>query len=281
MFLFIICLLSQPTLCIAGAWLLEEGEKRAITSLRFYESQNAFDTFAQNVDASLHSQLLLSSYIEYGFSEYITLGLEPHLVSYNDKNVHGPLSEKDAVFTDSHAVSSDVFLRYAVFESAQYVFSIEPMVQLPLLAHLHQGGSGYRFIPKTHLYALKASFGHSFSKDLDFFIFDLGKKHSFLDVGLSFRRPSRFTTAVRDHFVLDIKQGLYLTDNVLIEQTANIQFSSEFEHGFAERALLGVSFSGVLFLDQKTALQFSYTEDVLGRNIRMGKSTTLSLWWRF
>ncbi|MFZ1991914.1 MAG: hypothetical protein WAW96_19335, partial [Alphaproteobacteria bacterium] len=71
-----LCLCWVPRPALAGAWLQPKGDIQVISTLTYHSSLGGFDDRGNPV-ASKYARFELSPYIEYGATNWLTLGAEP------------------------------------------------------------------------------------------------------------------------------------------------------------------------------------------------------------
>ena len=125
--LWLASLASIPAL--AGAWPQEEGNWQIIHSVSLYSADEFFDPLGNNVPQSTFTQRQYNPYIEYGWRDHTTIGINAFI---QDSSSNG----------DSNFGLGDVelFARTLLWQknpewkNSEWVISIQPLIKLPSFA---------------------------------------------------------------------------------------------------------------------------------------------------
>ena len=125
--LWLASLASTPAL--AGAWPQEEGNWQIIHSVSLYSADEFFDPLGNNVPQSTFTQRQYNPYIEYGWKDHTTLGINAFVQSSSSNG-------------DSNLGLADVelFARTRLWakkmegKDSEAVISIQPVIKLPSFA---------------------------------------------------------------------------------------------------------------------------------------------------
>lgn len=109
----------------AGAWTRQQGEFMVLLPAAYVVANKSFDDDGERVDRRRFAMFELSPYLEYGFTDALTGGMQP---KYRWVEVDTPTGEK----SNSGLVESDFFLRYRLWREGQAAFSVQTQVKAPL-----------------------------------------------------------------------------------------------------------------------------------------------------
>ncbi len=256
-----------PALASAAGWTQPEGKGQVILAARYYTTDEFFDNQSNRRDQPRYSKYELNPYLEYGFTDAITLGANGFVDYVTQKN--------PATTHDTNLMLSDVelFSRVRVAHGEDWVFSLQPLIKFPSLYHHSDAPrSGSEFFDAE----LSAQAGKSFSA--------FGQSH-FTTFSAGYRH--RFDTP-KDQIKLEWAAGLTLDDHWMllpqvaytgrIDAAANSTFT---QSGQDDYNLLKLQLSGRYHLSDFWALEGGAFVHGWGENTGSGGGVVFALWRQF
>lgn len=259
---FLLCnfVLALPGLgARAGAFLQKDGEGIVISTSRFTGSSNAFDAKGRIVPVDLYSKYELSTYIEYGAADWITLILQPTL----GRNLkEGP---PFGVYYGPGSVEAGARVKIGEYETA--VFSTQATIHIP----------GSRNVANP---ALIGNTGYEFdARLLAAMPFEIAGFTGFADAQLGYRMrgggpPNEF----RADFTLGFRPAAKL---LLLAQSFNILAPANGSPGFPHMRQHKLQASAVWNFRANYSLQSGVFTTVSGRNARPESGYFSAVWYKF
>jgi hypothetical protein len=253
-------LVSAPA--FAGAWLQPQGKGQIILNNFYYTADTFFNNQGQRQSQSEYHKYELNPYIEFGWSDQLTLGanLSVQRTSQNTTSNYG-------------LGDSEFFGRLRLWQKDNFVLSVSPLVKLPAL----DNSSDRPKIGSSHPDAglgLAAGYG-----------FDAYGQHHFTDISALYRY--RFGDP-ENQVNITATLGLGLSERwMLMPQVfATYRTDKPDVAAFTQSSgddynLVKLQLSAVYKLNDKTSLQFGGFADVDGNNTGVGRGILFSLWRNF
>lgn len=130
-FLFIVAIAIlvglQSTPAVGAAWTRGQGDVLFLIPTDYFVATEQFDSDGDRVDRPRFQQIEISPYLEYGITDYLTVGVQP---KYRIIELDVPGGEAD----NSGLAETDVFLRLRLWQQNQAAFSIQGLVKAPIEA---------------------------------------------------------------------------------------------------------------------------------------------------
>lgn len=118
---------SLGSAAMAAAWTRGEGQFLFLVPAEYYVATEQFDDDGDRVDRRRFTQLEISPYLEYGLTDYLTLGAQP---KFRRVELDTDAGEID----NSGLAEADLFTRLRLWQQDQAAFSIQGLVKLPVQA---------------------------------------------------------------------------------------------------------------------------------------------------
>jgi hypothetical protein len=119
-----LCMLLADA-AIADAWTRRQGEVVVLVPVAYVVADESFDDNGDRVDREHFAMFEMSPYLEYGFTDTLTGGLQP---KYRWVEIDTPTGEA----SNAGLAESDFFLRYRLWQSGESAFSVQTLVKAPL-----------------------------------------------------------------------------------------------------------------------------------------------------
>ena len=191
-----LCTALSAAPALSGAWLKPQGRGEIILNGVYFTSDGFWDKDGNESSQPTFKKHEINPYLEYGFSEEITLGANVFLHH---------LSQEAAAGSGANAASnfglgnSEFFARYGLFRSDASTLALQPLIALPSL-YDEQGA------PRSGSESLDAELsllgGHNFQW--------LGRSH-YAEARVGYRH--RFDNELSDQMRFDVKAGLRLSEH--------------------------------------------------------------------
>jgi hypothetical protein len=246
----------------AGAWTQPKHSLFLSAGLGYYAADKFYDINGNSTDIPTYTKYDLNPYVEYGFSDNLTLGGSARL-EYIDQS-----SQQNLGLGDSH-----LFARQRVYRSDFLTLSLQPGVLIP---RLYQSDDAPQVGSDSAAYELKALAG------INFDAFDC-THYAGVDGGYRLRGGDE-----DDQFLLDLSLGSNISEgwtilaqnfNVISSDLPNLAASSITAEN--DYTLSKIQLSVVNELTPATSLQVGGYMDVYSRNTGKGQGALISIWRTF
>lgn len=181
-------MLAMPLPTYAEAWTQEKGRTQIITQATFYRTDTFFDINGNEFSQEPLLKFEINPYIEYGFTDATTLGLNiaaQYITSSSEPQpVGSPLQTQDF-----YGGVTELFVRQRLWHDNNAVVSVQPLVKLPSYyvtddltedefsswdAKLSiQGGINFKAAGYDHYVSADAGYRHRFGDPADQASFDI------------------------------------------------------------------------------------------------------------
>lgn len=121
---------------VAGAWPQKAGEGMLILNSTYYTADEYFDNSGKTTSLPRFDKYELNPYLEYGYSDAITLGANIYLEHNTSDGLASAPPNDNTGLGDS-----EFFLRARLWEQGRFVISAEPLIKLPSPSANTQSGS--------------------------------------------------------------------------------------------------------------------------------------------
>lgn len=260
--------LAAPSPARAGAWTQKEGEGQAILTLSRYQADSFWDADRNKQDQQRYTKWELTPYLEYGLTDWLTLGAQPSFQHVESKDNDGGTSR------NSGLADTEIFLRERLWQQDGSVFSIQQWVKVP-------GGYDKRDMPglgygqvDAELRLLYGWGGTAFGLSV------------FIDGEAGFRK--RWESPA-DEVRMDLTAGIRPIPRLLLmAQSFNTIGLRNADRGgplvlpsAPDYDLHKIQLSAVVDLDERFSLQLGGYKDIAGRNTGSGSALLAALWIKF
>jgi len=248
-----------PQAALAGAWLQALGHGQVISTITYHSSVGGFDDRGNPV-ASKYTRLELSPYIEYGATNWLTLGAEPRY--QRAQSGAGAPRQAAQGFGDI-----DIFARAPLVEYGPWVTSIQGTA---ILSEAYPRSR--RPAPGTGENAYEARL--LMARNLN------SHSSSYLNLEAAYRLGQG---GVADQFRIDSALGFRPWRRWLFLQEMFLTRSIGLGDGAPGHAydLTKVRSSAVYSLTDRIGLQLGYERDVEGTGVSLGDTGVVGLWVQF
>jgi protein XagA len=244
-----------------GAWLQPEGRGQLIVNSLAYGSSERFDVNANRVNSASYSKYELNPYVEYGYSDTLTLGANAFL------------QRVDSTGEANYGIAeAELFARAPFLTFEQGVVTLQPMVKIP----------GWRSDDTPALGSKHPDVGISLISGMNFSLLNLPMftesetsiRYRFGDAGNQYRaNASLGVHATKD--VLVLAQGFSTWRSVSMNRAAFTQSSAD------DYDLVKLQLSGVYRYTDTLSFQVGAFADVYGKNTGAGQGALFSVWRTF
>ena len=253
----------------AGAWTQPEGSGEAILNTLYFSSDGFWNANGDHSAQPEFTKFELNPYLEYGITQELTLGANLFL--------HTLTQENPATSRDNHNAglgNSELFARYAFYQSDRSVLSLQPLIALPSAYDASDA-------PRSGSDSLDAEMSLLGGRNFNW----LGQSH-YAEARLGYRH--RTDGDLHDQLRLDAKLGLRLSESwEIIPAVYSIwsinadQRGTFTEDGQQDYDLLKLEAMARYNLNARTYLQGGGFSHIYGRNVGDGIGLMLSLGTRF
>lgn len=187
--------LSLASAALAGAWTKPEGKGEVIVTSLYFSSGGFWDNGAHHSAQPRFEKIELNPYLEYGYSDEITLGgnLFLHALSQDSR------AGSTAAEHNFGLGNSEFFARYQLYQSPQSVVSLQPLISLP---SAYEQSAAPRSGSDSFDGELSLLGGHNFAL--------FGQSH-YGEARIGYRH--RLDSDLHDQLRIDAKLGLRLNEN--------------------------------------------------------------------
>jgi len=249
----------EPKVVCAAAWTLPQGEGLTITAYSFYHSDRFVTMSGKRSSQPAFQKFSVSSYMEYGWREAVTLGGSARLISARQENNSSAYSLSEAEF----------FFRHRILAKDHWVVSYQPMLRIPGVA---DGNDSLLGIKTTDVELRLLA------------VYEPSILQSFINAEMAYRLRSR----VSDEWRTDLTIGVPMTDktDMLLQgfgtlATSSLSHAASSVVNSSQYHLVKGQASVVHRLSEVVSVQAGLTCDVWGRNIGLGHGVFTALWYRF
>ncbi len=253
--------LLAPATAFAGAWPQPVGHWQAIEQFTYYQTQTqGYAAQGRPAGTGTYRQIELATYIEYGATGRLTLGIQPRLQTVWNSNGAGTT-------TSSGLAEFNLFARWTLARYANDVFAVQGTVGLPGAASAANPAVAYR----NAEYEARMLWGHSL---------DLGGGMSaFTDLEAGYRaRMGPDANEVH----LDATAGFRPVQRwlVMAQSFTTLGLRDNTPTG-ANYSITKLQISAVYSLTQHVAVQAGFYSELAGRNVSLGNAGLVALWLNF
>jgi hypothetical protein len=244
----------------AGAWVMGKGEGQAITTLSQYRSNGGFDDRGQPVPAARYRRTQIATYLEYGLTDLVTIGLEPRY-QWASAGV-GTSRAVGRGFGDL-----DLFVRRHLFASGAWIGAVQGLVKFPAYerARLPALGNGRRE------YELRLAMARNL---------EIVSPTDFIDAELAYRRGTRgLADQIRAEATIRLRPSSRLM--VLVKGYRTLSQGPGDGLPGSSYDLDKLELSTVLRLSRSVSLELGAGRDLSGERVGLGHAVNLGLWLRF
>lgn len=247
----------------SGAWLKPQNSGEIIVNGVYFSSNGFWNKNGDQSSQPNFQKFELNPYLEYGFSEEITLGGSVFLHALSQDTAAGSSNDNFGLG------NSEVFARTSLYRSEQSTLTLQPLIALPSVYE-------QRTAPRSGSDSLDAELsllgGHNFSW--------LGASH-YAEARLGYRH--RFDGDLKDQIRLDVKAGIRLNDRFELIPAAYSIWSLAgsknpvfTEDGQQDFDLIKLEAMLRYNVSERTYLQGGGFSHVYGRNVGDGSGMMLS-----
>lgn len=254
--------LALPMLAHAGAWVQPKGKGLFITQATYYTTSSYYDADGVKQPQPRFTKHELQPYAEYGVSDAFTLGGSlylDHVAQSHDKN--------------QGIADPQIFLRARLYEDAQQVVSLEPLLKLP--SHF-QSDSGPQGGSRSRDLELSLRYGRNQP---------LLTARDYVDVRLGYRDRTR---GLKSQLLMDAAVGIKANDAWEFTPalrgtmaTAATDAASYSENGEQDYSLLKAELGVIRHLNDDEWLQATLFDHVAGIQTGDGFGVSLGYAQRF
>lgn len=262
---FSLCLTILPNSTLAGAWTQHKGSGQLILNTLHYTTTERWRNDGLNVPQARYSKTELNPYVEYGVTDWLTLGGST-FIDYLD----------DSTDTNAGLGDTELFARTRLWQGKRSVFSLQPMVKLPSpMSHPNKTPA---------LGSRSADVGVSAISGTAFPLF--GQMH-FAEAEAGYRY--RFGQQ-KNQYIFSATLGLRLSDDLMVMpqlfQTIRAEDEVVIGNAFTQSPrddydLTKAQLSIVYQLDDVNSIQIGGFKHIAGRNTGAGGGALLSYWRNF
>jgi hypothetical protein len=162
-----------PSAADAAAWTRRQGEFLFVIPVEYFFADEQFDGDGDRVDRDKFEQVELAPYLEFGLTDYLTVGAQP---KYRWVELDTPGGSID----NEGLAETDVFTRVRLWHDGQAAFSIQGLVKVPIEADEGDDLPIGREQVDVELSALFGN-GHSLDGGRIFYNLELGFRKRFDD----------------------------------------------------------------------------------------------------
>lgn len=263
-------LLSAPVSpAHGGAWTKGESEGEFILNALFFQSDAFFDRQGDKQNQPVFSKYEVNPYVEYGYSDRLTLGANVFLHYIEQDQPNGSTSRENFGIGDP-----ELFARYRLQQGDNWVLSVQPLFKLPSIysdaavprsgsdvadAELSLlGGYAFRWRGQSHYVETRLGYRHRFDEELeDQLRFDI-------KAGLRYNDRWEFIPAITTIWAVDARKDPVFT-----------------EDGQNDFDLVKLEAMARYNLNHSRYLQFGGFSHVYGENVGDGEGVMLSAGFLF
>lgn len=114
-----------PSPVDAAAWTRKQGEILFVIPGEYFVADEQFDSDGDRVDRDRFQQIEVAPYLEYGITDYVTVGAQP---KYRWVELDTPAGTID----NEGLAESDFFTRVRLWHEGQAAFSLQGLVKVPI-----------------------------------------------------------------------------------------------------------------------------------------------------
>ena len=253
----------------AGAWTQAQGQGQIILTGDYYFANDSYTNAGNEQSQPAYRKFELNPYVEYGYSDSITLGANVSLQRASQSHTSTAPSQTNWGLGDS-----EFFIRKRLWQGSGFVVSVEPLVKLPspqssgqdapLLGGAHpdvamglSGGYGFSVFGQNHFIGIDTQYRYRFGPQRD---------QLKLTATAGFHMSERWM----------VMPQLFRTYRVSTPSVTTYTNSSADDYNATRLQL-----SGVYSLNDATSLQLGGFDDVNGKNTGHGKGVLLAIWKKF
>jgi len=265
-FFYFFLLILFPGYVQAGAWTQPQGHGQIILNGYYYTADKRFDNSGNTVALPQYNKYELNPYVEYGYTDFLTLGANLSLQAVSQESGSGTL-------TNYGLGDSEFFARVRLWQKGGMVVSAMPLVKLPS----PERASEQPKIGATHPdAALGIAGGYGF---------ELFGQHHFADVAAMYRY--RFGTP-ENQINFSTTLGIGITPRwtvlpqVFVTQRAETPTAATFTQSSGDDYdATKLQLSAAYAYSPTTTFQAGVFGDVDGKNTGIGRGVLLSVWRNF
>lgn len=252
--------LAAPATTLAGAWPQPAGQVQAIEQFTYYQTQTqGFDAEGRPAGRGSYRQIDVSPYVEYGLTDRLTLGMQPHLQTAWNTTGSGTK-------TSAALVEFDLFARWTLARHAGDVLALQGMTGVPGAASPPSSQLANRHAQ----YEARLLWGHGFR---------LGSMSGFTDLEAGYRaRMGPDANEVR----LDATVGVRPARSwLLLAQSFTTLGLRDNRPTGADYTITKLQVSAVYSVSRHVAVQGGFYSELAGRNVSPGNAGLVALWLTF
>ena len=245
----------MPQLAFAqpGAWLLEEGEGQLINNFNYYRAAEFVNSAGNKTAVELFEKYEFNPYVEYGYSNDLTIG--GSLAANSSYNYN---SSDDASYSADHAM---IFIRSYLYNNDGFVISLEPSFAVNFKTEDDLNPKKQSLAPQ-----LKINYGYTGA--------DYYAESSIL--------YSLKSGGADDKIKADIALGIdVLEDIIFLNQLLAEHMASSDYANLANYNLYKAQTSFVWDYNEDYSHQLGLSYDIAGKNTGLGYGIFYSLWYKF
>jgi hypothetical protein len=252
--------LGLAEVAAASAWTLPKGHGQIITTTSLYRSRGGFDDQGQPVPSAQYERVEISSYVEYGLSDRLTIGAEP-------RHQWASAGSGGAQTRAQAPGDLDLFARYHVLSHGPWTSAFQALAKFPVYSHslVPAPGNGRRE------YEARFAIGRNFSV--------IGVS-AFMDAELAYRMG---THGVADQVKSDFTIGLGPIGRfeLLLKAYRTTSVGDGDGRAGSYYDLYKAELSGLMRVSRGVSLEFGAGRDLSGNRVGLGHSASIALWLRF
>jgi hypothetical protein len=288
---------------ISAAWTQGKGQKQLILNSFYYGSYQFYNEDSKVTSSpNKFTKLEFNPYFEYGFTDNITIGINPSFQKWTFEKSRA----SEAVFDfrqcgistsfnrdnlDVYIAESEIFFRTKLYSNNNFVFSLQPLIKTPCMT---VADGSIEFIDDTMDFEIKALFGYGFVWDphikFGFSKVPFAGQNHFINIDAAYRKRNK---QFADQIKVDATAGLRYKKDLLILGQVFSTFSNGDEiirgvisnNGLVtqkdEYYTVKVQGSIVQQMTRNTSVQFGAFHEIAGKNSGKGLGVSMSFWYNF